>query len=417
MENDKIKDLFSSKLTSFEADVPASVWGGLDLLLSQQPIPTADPTSTSTTSTSASTSSTVTSTIGTSIIKGALIVAGVSVVVTGILLYPDKENAPIADEKIIAVSEQEPVVKIDTVFADTLNSVSIRPYNIIREVEAVAISTEEEPAIVYAIQPPVNEANSTSKEDTIISSSESLPQKTEPVDIKKSEVKGFSINLFGSAGLFSNSKIQNGGDFLFSYDDRGSVFKNALKKENSEYKMRHKQPLSVGLTISKGLSKRLFIETGVIYTYLQSDISSSSIFDISEKQSFHYLGIPVSLNYNFYKLRKVDLYLSLGAMIQKDFSGEYESNMGFSKLGLEDRKLAHQIYYGEPYFIREHIKQSNPQLSTHLKLGIAYPIYKKLYLYGTIGGTYYFDARNKYSTIYSDKKLQMNVDLGVKFGF
>ena len=43
MENDKIKDLFSSKLKDFEVDVPASVWGGLDVLLSQQRAPTADP--------------------------------------------------------------------------------------------------------------------------------------------------------------------------------------------------------------------------------------------------------------------------------------------------------------------------------------------------------------------------------------
>ena len=42
VEKDKIKDLFSSKLENFEPEVPATIWGGLDQLLSNQPVPSAD---------------------------------------------------------------------------------------------------------------------------------------------------------------------------------------------------------------------------------------------------------------------------------------------------------------------------------------------------------------------------------------
>ena len=67
--------------------------------------------------------------------------------------------------------------------------------------------------------------------------------------------------------------------------------------------------------------------------------------------------------------------------------------------------------------MKESIKQANPQFSANVGIRGAYPIYKKLYLYGTIGGAYYFDAGNKYSTIYSDRKIQLDFNLGVKFDF
>ena len=234
---------------------------------------------------------------------------------------------------------------------------------------------------------------------------------------KPSKTKGLSLMVSVGAGLTSGNLNQNGGGLLFSRDARSPMFMDALSKEGEDFRMQHKQPLSFGLGISKGLTSNLSLETGLVYTYLSSEITSASIFDMQETQTFHYLGIPVSLNYTFYRLGKAELYLSVGGMVQKDISGKYESNMGFSKSDLEDKELAFNIYHYEPYFIRENIKQSKPQFSTHLKLGIAYPIYKKLYLYGTFGGAYYFDVHNKYPTIFSDKKTQLNLNLGIKFDF
>lgn len=412
MENDKIKDLFSSKLKDFEPEVPTSVWGGLDQLLSQQPAPTADPSSSSSAGSSATTAT------KTSLLKTVLIVAGVAAaVVTGVVLVQDSDSviAP-EEEKVIVTEEQKPVIQIDTV-AEKVPVISPAKPKLTQQVESEIPVADETPVYPVMEEQPVEKK----EEEQPADKEEVLPYvHVEPAIAqvpKRSKAKGFSLSASANAGLLAEDITQYGGDFMFSRHERSTVFKDALKAENSEFKMQHKQPISFGLKVSKGLTSNLSLETGVVYTYLSSKITSASIFDIRETQTFHYLGLPITLNYTFYRLGKMDLYLSLGGMIQKDISGKYESNMGFSKMDLEDQKLAHQLYHGEPYFIRQSIEQSKPQFSTHLKLGIAYPIYKKLYLYGTVGGAYYFDAHNKYRTIFSDKKTQLDLNLGIKFDF
>lgn len=416
MENDNIKDLFSSKLKDFEADVPASVWGGLDLLLSQQPVPAADPSS----SASSSSTTSSTSTANTSVLKTVLIAIGAAIaVVTGVILIPKDKNVATPENNKVIVAEEPKEVIVDTVVEE--NTPIVLP---VKKYLSLDMTLSPEPTMTEegVRIPEFSNVTILDKRIKKVAKKEEAPLDTtnEPVIAKlpkQSKAKGFSLTVSANIGLLSKNINQNGGDLLFSRDERSSMFMDALSNENKSFEMRHKRPLSFGLGISKGLTSNLSLETGLVYTYLSSEITSASIFDMRETQTFHYLGIPISLNYTFYKLGKADLYLSVGGMVQKDISGKYESNMGFSKTDLEDKELAFNIYHYEPYFIRENIKQSKPQFSTHLKLGIAYPIYKKLYLYGAFGGTYYFDVHNKYPTIFSDQKTQLDLNLGLKFDF
>lgn len=419
-ENDKIKDLFSSKLKDFESDVPASVWGGLDLLLSQQPVPTADPSSSGS---SSSAGSSATTAAKTSLLKTVLITIGVAAaIVTGVILIPKGENTIKPEENKITVTEEPKTEDSDTVVVEERPVILPVKKYLSKKIDSVPPVKEETPEELVVSEELVvpeepvqeKEPEKPANKDEIILDT---PQPTIAELPKRSKAKGLSLSASASAGLLSENINQNGGGLLFFRGARSKAFMDALNRENKEFKMVHRQPVSFGLKVSKGLTSNLSLETGIVYTYLSSKVTSSSIFDIYETQTFHYLGIPVSLNYTFYKLGKTDLYLSAGGMIQKDICGKYESSMGFSKMDLEDKELAFQLYYGEPYFIREGIEQSKPQFSTHLKLGIAYPIYRKLYLYGTIGGAYYFDVHNKYPTIFSDRKVQLDLNLGIKFDF
>ncbi|MDR1091467.1 MAG: hypothetical protein LBL79_10360 [Prevotella sp.] len=414
-ENDKIKDLFSSKLKDFESDVPASVWGGVDQLLSQQPTPTADPSSSGSSSAAGSSAATAAKT---SLLKTVLITLGVAVaVVTGVILIPEGEDAAIPEDNTIIITEEPIPEVVDTVATEESPVILPAIKYLNKKTDSVSPAKEETQE-----EPVIPEEPARKKEPEKPAVKEGIPSDTptQPAIAelpKRSKAKGLSLSASASAGLLSENINQNGGGILFSRGARSKEFTDALNKENKGFGLQHKQPLSFGLKISKGLTSNLSLETGIVYTYLSSEITSSSIFDIYETQTFHYLGIPVSLNYTFYKLGKADLYLSAGGMVQKDIRGKYESSMGFSKMDLEDRAFAFQLYHSEPYFIRESIEQTKPQFSTHLKLGIAYPIYKKLYLYGTIGGAYYFDVHNKYPTIFSDRKVQLDLNLGIKFNF
>lgn len=416
-DKDKIKDLFSSKLKDFEPEVPASLWGGLDQLLSQ-PVAPADPSSASSSSSSGSSVATASKV---SLIKTALITIGVAAaVVTGVLLIPKGSNLVVPEEPKVATIEEalQDTIKLD----DTTIVIPSRPA--IRPIMARAELQQEKKAVVDVqvstpSQQPQKESGKPEKKEEVKEKSLRSSDDHKAVQLlpKKKSGSGLSVGLSTNSALFGQDISQSGGRLLFSYPTRGRSFNEALAKENKEFKLQHNLPISFGLKVSKSITPNLSLETGIVYTYLSSKITSNSTFNIRENQYFHYLGVPLTLNYKFYELGKAKFYLSAGGMVQKDIKGQYESKVAYAESALIVMGLPRDLYYSEPYYIKESIKQANPQFSANVGIGGAYPIYKKLYLYGTIGGAYYFDAGNKYSTIYSDRKIQLDLNLGIKFDF
>lgn len=173
--------------------------------------------------------------------------------------------------------------------------------------------------------------------------------------------------------------------------------------------MEHDQPVSFGITVSKSLSDDLSVETGLVYTYLSSKARNSATnFQVQETQHLHYLGIPLNINYNLFSVKKIDVYASVGGMIEKDVYGE------FRRIG-EGQSPELNISSQEEEITK--ISQANPQISVNAGMGISYPVYHNLKLYGKIGGAYYFDANNAYKTIYSDSKIVMDLNVGLRYEF
>lgn len=204
-------------------------------------------------------------------------------------------------------------------------------------------------------------------------------------------------------GSFTKSPIFNA--------ENPTFLTNANNIADNIAEMDHVQPVSVGITISKNiLDSRLSVETGLIYTYLHSKAKNSSAnYSSKETQDFHYLGIPLNFNYNFASIGNLDLYSSIGAMVEKDIYGEYRIS------GQSDYKNLEGASEGA---LVEKIKQENLQYSVSAGFGASYPIYGKLHLYAKFGGSYYFDAKNhQYKTIYSDRKIMLDLNAGVRFDF
>ena len=173
--------------------------------------------------------------------------------------------------------------------------------------------------------------------------------------------------------------------------------------------MEHDQPVSFGITVSKSLFEGLSVEIGLLYTYLSSKARNSSTnFQVQETQHLHYVGVPLNVNYNLFSLRKLGIYASVGGMLEKDVYGEYR------RTG-EGRSLELNVTSEEEEITK--ISQRNPQISVNAGLGISYPVYQNLKLYGKIGGAYYFDANNIYKTIYSDSKIVMDLSVGLRYEF
>lgn len=187
--------------------------------------------------------------------------------------------------------------------------------------------------------------------------------------------------------------------------------RNDIIAENIS-EVEHDQPVSFGITVSKYLFDDLSIETGLIYSYLHSKTrNTNNNFQVEEVQKLHYLGIPLNLNYNFLSLNGLNVYASVGGIVEKDVYGEFRKiregqSVSFSNM-LKDSEEKETVK----------ISQRNPQISVNAGVGLSYPLYDKLRLYGKIGGAYYFDAKNEYKTIYSDRKIVMDLNVGLRYEF
>ena len=173
--------------------------------------------------------------------------------------------------------------------------------------------------------------------------------------------------------------------------------------------MVHEQPLSAGVTVAKHFTDRLSVETGFMYTYLYSKANNSSNqFKSQETQQLHYLGVPLYVNYSLLSFHKFNMYVSMGGMIEKDVYGKYQ---------YVDKTVDPETNGGSEKKESESIHQKHPQMSINAGIGLSYPLYNRLGIYGKIGGAYYFDAGNKYKTFYSDKKIVLDLNVGLKLNF
>lgn len=216
---------------------------------------------------------------------------------------------------------------------------------------------------------------------------------------QKHRSEKLELGLNGGSSVSSSNQFNK--DYSSPYSDNYLVSLRSAKTN-----MEHNQPITFGITISKQLSNKLSIESGITYAYLSSKLGAgeTNVFRKRNMQYFHYLGIPLTLNYSFAQWNKFVFYSSLGGMIQKDLWGRRTT---YTYIGSSNSE----------YSTKEKISQRNPQFSIHGGLGTSYPIYDKLRIYTKIGAAYYIANNNEYETIYSDRKWLFNFNLGLRFEF
>lgn len=75
--------------------------------------------------------------------------------------------------------------------------------------------------------------------------------------------------------------------------------------------IRHYMPVRVGATARYPLTERLYLMSGVEYSFYRS--KAERYLTGTEKQDAHYLGVPLRLDWSPLKRRHLDLYLGAGA--------------------------------------------------------------------------------------------------------
>lgn len=172
-----------------------------------------------------------------------------------------------------------------------------------------------------------------------------------------------------------------------------SVLSNApLQLADYSQTKHHYHPMSFGLSVGYNLTPRLTLTTGMVYTYASSDFTSSAAGDdIVETQRLHYIGVPLNLKYKVWGNSAIHTYAIAGC--QADFN------------------VSAKMQTGD---ITTDADKDRTQWSVGGAVGIQYNIIPRMGIYAEPGVRYYIDNKSSVETIFKEKKLNFNLQLGVR---
>ena len=167
----------------------------------------------------------------------------------------------------------------------------------------------------------------------------------------------------------------------------------ALQK-SPQGKAKHHAPVSVGMQIAFGVAPRLSLSTGVVYTRTSSDFYPyAPNNDYNVHQVLHYVGIPVGLNYELWRSGGFHAYVMAGAEAAYNVKNDTDED-GTRK---------------------QDAKRDRVQFSGKASLGAQYDISPSVGLYIEPGAKYYFDNGSDIENTFKDKKLNFNLQFGLRF--
>ena len=190
-------------------------------------------------------------------------------------------------------------------------------------------------------------------------------------------------------GLFPGPSIAGSDDVTYL---KAAAYK-ALQK-SPQGKAEHHAPVSVGMQVAFGIAPRLSLSTGVVYTRTSSDFYPyAPNSDYQVHQVLHYVGIPVGLNYELWRSGGFHAYVMAGA--EADYNVKNDTDEDGTK--------------------KENTKRDRVQFSGKASLGAQYDISPSVGLYIEPGAKYYFDNGSDIENTFKDKKLNFNLQFGLRF--
>lgn len=168
-----------------------------------------------------------------------------------------------------------------------------------------------------------------------------------------------------------------------------------------EARHEHQLPITIQLMLSRPISSKLSIESGLSYTQLKSTtITGSPMANIQEQQKIHYLGIPLRIGYRWYSNAGLDLYSSAGAMMEMPIYSSFFVKH-FYKGGTTYKNT---LSYSVPF-----------QFSTMIGMGLQYDFTPHLGIYIEPSLQYFFDNGSDLETYRTEHPLQLVLPLGIRY--
>lgn len=230
---------------------------------------------------------------------------------------------------------------------------------------------------------------------------------------RETKSNNISVSVFSSGGtgsvLNSNTRIDpcvaglgsNNSDWKDS-PMLGILLYNKGKEIKTDIK--HRLPIRAGISFTYNLTDRFALESGLCYTNLTSDIKNGSDdhYYIGE-QTLHYIGIPLNLKYRFFSWKRIELYSSIGALAEKCVSAKLHKEfiLDHQNKGEESEKLS----------------EKPMQWAANVSVGVQCNIINSMGIFAEPGISYYFNDGTDLQTIYKEKPLNFNLNVGIRFTF
>ena len=219
---------------------------------------------------------------------------------------------------------------------------------------------------------------------------------------------GMKLQLYGENGFIGKTSGGNSPVLMSSMPSSDPVFYDKNTQITSFFDERymamiptsdlyeetkHHQPISVGMQVGFHLLPKLKLSTGLVYTKVSSDfISGVSDTRTVSTQDLHYIGIPLNLSSSVWEYKGLHTYVTAGGEGAVNIKNHAETD-------------------GE---VKES-KRDKMQWSTNASVGIQYDFIPQLGVYVEPGMKYYFDNGSQIENIFKDKKLNFNIQFGLRF--
>lgn len=172
----------------------------------------------------------------------------------------------------------------------------------------------------------------------------------------------------------------------------------------ADRRVRYRLPVHAGASIAYRINDRVSVETGIAYSYLSADIhEGSDSYYFAGEQSLHYVGIPVGVRVRAMSWKNFDIYVGAGFEADKCVSGTLKKSYVINGQTRDD---GHESISIRPL-----------QWSVNAGAGVQYNISSMVGIYAEPGLSYYFDNGSNIETIYSEKPLNFNLNIGLRVSF
>ncbi len=162
----------------------------------------------------------------------------------------------------------------------------------------------------------------------------------------------------------------------------------------------HSNPISIGIALSRTISKNLSVETGVQYDRLDSRFRmGSASSNVMESQSIDYLGIPLRMTYRLYAHKRFNIYGTAGVVLHIPLSGSCRGDYT-----VEGQKIHHT----------EASVSAPLQLALPLGLGAQYQLTRRISIYAQPTLNWYIPAGGTTRTMWTKYPWQVTLPVGVR---